>query len=118
VVPTWNYATVHAYGPLRVIDDPAWLRRFIEQLTERHEGELARAGGEPWKVSDAPQKYLERTIKTIIGIEVPVARLEGKWKVSQNRTAEDRAGVVAGLGRTSDPMLHAVAELVRERGKD
>jgi transcriptional regulator len=113
VVPTWNYATVHAHGPLRVIEDAAWLRRFVEQLTERHEA--ARPAGEvPWQVSDAPEAFIETMIKAIVGIELPIARLEGKWKVSQNRPAEDRAGVVAGLG-AGDPMQRAMAELVRER---
>jgi transcriptional regulator len=113
VVPTWNYVTVHAYGPLQVKDDPVWLRRFVEQLTERHE---ATTGEPPWRIGDAPERFVERVIKAIVGIEIPIARIEGKWKVSQNRTAEDRAGVVAGLRRTSDPVLHAVADLVSERG--
>src|SRR5688572_797125 len=86
VVPTWNYVTVHAYGPLRVLDNPAWLRGFVEQLTARHEADLHQAtGGEPWTISDAPERYIDRLINAIVGIEIPVARLEGKWKVSQNR---------------------------------
>src|SRR3954467_12359415 len=114
VVPTWNYAAVHAHGPLRVIEDAAWLRRFVEQLTGRHEA--ARPAGEaPWQVNDAPEAYIEATLKEIVGIELPIARLEGKWKVSQNRPAEDRAGVVAGLSASEDPMQRAMAELVRER---
>jgi transcriptional regulator len=117
VVPTWNYATVHAYGPLRVIEDPAWLRRFVEQLTDRHEAALQHATGDaPWKVSDAPAPYIDSLVKAIVGIEVPLSRIEGKWKVSQNRPPEDRAGVVAGLSKGDDPMQHAMAELVRERG--
>jgi len=116
VVPTWNYATVHAYGPLRVIDDPAWLRRFVEQLTDRHEANRhALTGAEPWKVSDAPAPYLDRLVKAIVGIELPIARIEGKWKVSQNRPADDRAGVVAGLSSDGDPVQRAMAELLRER---
>jgi transcriptional regulator len=117
VVPTWNYATVHAYGPLRTIEDAAWLRRLIEQLTDRYEAERARADGEdPWKVSDAPATYIDGLLKAIIGIELPLTRMEGKWKVSQNRPTEDRAGVVAGLSRGDDPAQHAMAKLVRERG--
>jgi transcriptional regulator len=117
VVPTWNYATVHAYGPLRIIDDPAWLRRFIEQLTDRHEAALRQpVGGEPWKVSDAPERYIDRLVNAIVGIEVPIARLEGKWKVSQNRPAADRDSVIAGLQQTDDPVKQAMAGLVRERG--
>jgi transcriptional regulator len=114
VVPTWNYATVHAYGPLRAIEDAAWLRRFVEQLTGRHEA--ARPAGEvPWQVGDAPGDFIDAMLKAIVGIELPIARLEGKWKVSQNRPAEDRAGVVAGLGAGADPMQRAMAELVSER---
>jgi len=113
VVPTWNYATVHAHGPLRVIEDAAWLRRFVEQLTDRHEA-TRPAGEVPWQVSDAPEAFIETMIQAIVGIELPIARLEGKWKVSQNRPDEDRAGVVAGL-EVGDPMQRAMAELVRER---
>jgi transcriptional regulator len=117
VVPTWNYATVHAHGPLRVIEDRAWLRRFVEQLTDRHEAALHQATGEPpWKVGDAPEAYIDGLLGAIVGVELPIMRLEGKWKVSQNRPAEDRAGVVAGLRKGDDPMRHAMAELVRERG--
>jgi transcriptional regulator len=113
VVPTWNYATVHACGPLRAIEDRAWLRRFVEQLTARHE--LARTQGTaevPWQVGDAPEAFIETMLKAIVGIELPIARVEGKWKVSQNRPAEDRAGVAAGLRRGDDPMQRAMAELV------
>ena len=117
VVPTWNYATVHAYGTLRVLDDAAWLRSFVEQLTDRHEAEHARATGDaPWHVGDAPESFLEKQLAAIVGLELPIARIEGKWKVSQNRPAEDRAGVVAGLGRSDDAAARAMAELVRERG--
>jgi transcriptional regulator len=118
VVPTWNYVTVHAYGALRVIDDPAWLRRFVEQLTERHEGDRQRAtGAAAWQVSDAPERYLERMVNAIVGIEIPIARIEGKWKVSQNRPAEDRAGVVAGLEGDGAPEQRAMAELVGARDR-
>ena len=115
VVPTWNSATVHAHGPLRVIDDAGWLRSFVEQLTDRHEARRQQAtGAAPWKVSDAPAAYIDRLVKAIVGIELPIARIEGKWKVSQNRPAEDRAGVIAGLG-AGDPVQQAMAELLRER---
>ena len=119
VVPTWNYATVHAYGPLRAIEDAAWLRRFVEQLTDRHEAELPQApGGVPWKVGDAPEGFIDGLLKAIVGIEIPLTRIEGKWKVSQNRPSEDRAGVVAGLVKAGGPSRHAMAELVRDRGRD
>jgi transcriptional regulator len=95
VVPTWNYVMVQARGALRPIDDPEWLRAFVTRLTERHEGERAA----PWAVSDAPADYIETMLRAIVGIEIELASLTGKWKVSQNRPAADRAGVVAGLRR-------------------
>jgi transcriptional regulator len=116
VVPTWNYATVHAHGPLRAIEDTAWLRRFVDQLTDRYETARTQATGEtPWKVSDAPDAYIDTVLKAIVGIEIPITRIEGKWKVSQNRSPEDRAGVVAGLRKGDDPRHHAMAELVENR---
>jgi transcriptional regulator len=112
VVPTWNYAVVHAYGPLRAIDDAAWLRAFVERLTDRHEsGRTA-----PWQVSDAPADYVDKMVTAIVGIELPVARLVGKWKVSQNRPAPDRAGVVAGLEQDGGDAARAMAALVRLAG--
>jgi transcriptional regulator len=95
VVPTWNYVMVQARGALQAIDDKEWLRAFVTRLTERHERERA----EPWAVSDAPADYLETMLGAIVGIEIVLASLTGKWKVSQNRPAADRAGVVAGLRR-------------------
>jgi transcriptional regulator len=109
VVPTWNYAVVHAHGPLRVIDDRAWVRAFVERLTNRHEG----ARRDPWKVTDAPEDYIESMAKAIVGIEIPITRLVGKWKVSQNRPAEDRAGVVEGLLQVGRDSAAAMARLVR-----
>ena len=118
VVPTWNYAAVHAYGTLRVIDDPVWLRAFVEQLTDRHEAAHAAASGDAaWQVGDAPESFIATMVGAIVGLELPIARVEGKWKVSQNRPAEDRAGVVAGLSRGDDPAQHAMAALVRERNQ-
>ncbi len=117
VVPTWNYAVVHAYGLVRVIEDPAWLRKLVEQLTERHEADRhAATGAVPWKVSDAPESFLEPMLNAIVGLEIPIARIEGKWKMSQNRPPEDRAGVIAGLREDGDPVQQAVAGLVAERG--
>ena len=113
VVPTWNYAVVHASGPLRAIDDPAWLRDLVGRLTDHHEGRRrAAGGGAPWRVTDAPDDYVERQLHGIVGIEIRLAQLEGKWKMSQNRTAEDRAAVVAGLRAAGDPASLALADLV------
>jgi transcriptional regulator len=109
VVPTWNYAVVHAHGPLRVIEDPGWLRALVERLTNRHEA----GRPEPWRVSDAPPEFVERLLEAIVGIEIPIVRLVGKWKVSQNRPPHDRAGVVEGLRRQGDPSASAMADLVR-----
>jgi transcriptional regulator len=93
VVPTWNYTMVQAHGRLRAIDDPAWVHAFVTRLTERHEGGRSM----PWHVTDAPADFIEATQRAIVGIEIEVTRLEGKFKLSQNRSAEDRTGVVLGL---------------------
>ena len=95
VVPTWNYVVVQARGRLRAIEDRDWLRRFVGRLTDRHEG--ARTA--PWAVSDAPADYVETMLGAIVGIELPLAALVGKWKVTQNRSAADRAGVADGIVR-------------------
>jgi transcriptional regulator len=92
-VPTWNYTMVQVHGTLRATQDPEWLRAFVTRLTERHEG--ARAV--PWHVSDAPPDYIDAMLKAIVGIEIEVTSVEGKFKLSQNRDAADRTGVVLGL---------------------
>ncbi len=112
VVPTWNYITVHAWGRPKVIDDAAWLRQQVEDLTVHKEGTRPA----PWLVSDAPEPFVAAQIKGIVGIEIPIARIEGKWKVSQNRPAVDQAGVVAGLRGNGDD-ANIMASLVAERGK-
>jgi transcriptional regulator len=112
VVPTYNYAVVHAHGPLRTYDDPARLREHLRALTAMHE-----AGREaPWTPDDAPAEYIEAMLAAIVGIEIPITRLEGKWKVSQNRPAADRAGVAGSLEAAGDDRSVAMARLVRERG--
>ena len=110
VVPTFNYIVVHAYGSLRIIEDEAWLRGLVERLTTRHESGRA----EPWKVSDAPEDFIKTQLRAIVGIEMPVTRLVGKWKVSQNRPPVDREGVVRGLGQMNDANAAAMARLVKE----
>lgn len=92
-VPTWNYAVVHVHGRLRVIDDAAWLRRLLETLTDHHEA----GQPQPWKISDAPEDHIEKSLRAIVGLEVAIDRIEGKFKLSQNHPARNRAGVVAGL---------------------
>ncbi len=111
VVPTWNYAVVHAHGPLRTIDDPKWLRQFVGELTDRHEA----ARSDPWKVTDAPADFIDTMVASIIGIEIPIAKLTGKWKVSQNRPEKDRAGVIEGLVQPASDLATSMAQLVRER---
>jgi transcriptional regulator len=103
-VPTWNYTMVQVHGTLRAIEDPEWLRAFVTRLTERHECGRAL----PWHVADAPADYLAAMLQAIVGIEIEVTKLEGKFKLSQNRSAEDRTGVVLGL--ESDATLQRQAE--------
>ena len=93
VVPTWNYTAVHVYGTLEVFDDPARLLDVVTRLTERHEAPRAK----PWAVSDAPADFVQGMLRGIVGISLPIDRLEGKIKMSQNRPAADIAGVVEGL---------------------
>jgi transcriptional regulator len=93
VVPTWNYSVVHVHGRIRFIDDARWLRDLVEPLTDRHESTRAA----PWQVSDAPEPYIERMLTAIVGFEIGIDAIEGKFKQSQNRDARDRAGVAAGL---------------------
>ncbi len=108
VVPTWNYVAVHAYGPLATFDDPKRLLALVSRLTERQE----HFREQPWAVDDAPSDFIESQLKGIVGLELTIERLEGKWKMSQNRPAEDVAGVVAGLRDEGQPEL---AALVAER---
>ncbi len=103
VVPTWNYAVVHAHGTLRAVDDAPWLHTLVARLTTHHEASRPT----PWAVADAPDDYVQQMLRAIVGIEIPVARLVGKWKVSQNRPAADRDAVADGLGDD------AMAPLVR-----
>jgi transcriptional regulator len=109
-VPTWNYAVVHAHGLPHVIENRDWLLAHINQLTNTHEAGQAV----PWKVSDAPQEYTERMLQAIVGIEIPIERLVGKWKVSQNRPEPDKLGVVAGLLARKDPASREMASLVNQ----
>ncbi len=111
VVPTWNYVAVHAYGTLRLNDDPQFLREHLEMLTHRHESGRAR----PWHVTDAPPEYVAQQMKAIVRVELPIDRLEGKWKMSQNRVDADIAGVIRGLGASSSPEDQTVAAIVSER---
>ncbi len=108
VVPTWNYAAVHAYGTLHVIEDHAWMLANVTALTERHE--QLQGGG--WKVQDAPPEYIEAMLRAIVGVELRILRWEGKVKASQNRPAADREGVVEGLGKFSSDAAREMAKMV------
>jgi transcriptional regulator len=110
-VPTWNYIDVHAYGTVRLIEEPEWLRRFLDRLSQRHEARNPA----PWRMEDLPEAYFETMLKGIIGFEIAVTRLEGKYKLSQNRPAADRPGIIAALEAQSDPESVAVARLMRDR---
>ena len=108
VVPTWDYAVVHAHGEARAVEDPAWLLYMVERLTERQEA----AQPLPWKVKDAPRAYIDKLLRAIVGIEFRIERLEGKLKASQDEAREDRLGTVAGLRSLRDPKADAMADLV------
>ncbi|UCI21805.1 FMN-binding negative transcriptional regulator [Mesorhizobium sp. B2-1-8] len=108
VVPTWNYAAVHAYGPVEFFDDADRLLEVVTRLTNLHEG--ARAA--PWAVSDAPPDFIQSQLRGIVGLRMPVVRLEGKRKMSQNRNAADRAGVAAGLAASERPSDREVSALI------
>jgi len=112
VAPTWNYAVVHARGTARAIDDPKWLHALVSALTDRHEATRP----DPWAVADAPDDYVATRLRAIVGIEITLRALSGKWKVSQNRGTVDRAGVAAGLRAQGDASALAMADMVERAG--
>ena len=107
-VPTWNYVVIHARGRLRAIEDPAWLRMQLESLVAQHEAGFA----EPWRISDAPPDYIEKMLAAIVGIEIVISEVTGKWKTSQNQPEANRTGVVAGLREQGTEDALQIAELV------
>jgi len=111
VVPTWNYAVVHAYGHLRIIEDSEWLMDHLQSLVKINEAEFPT----PWKIEDAPADYIASQVKGIVGFEMVIERLEGKWKVSQNRSEEDRGGVADGLAELNTADSLAMKSLVEKR---
>ena len=110
VVPTWNYVAVHVYGRACTWDDPAQLRAFLRRLTDTHEHGL----DQPWSIDDAPADYIDNLLRTIVGFTIRIERTEGKWKLNQNRSDEDRAGVIAGLETAG---AHDLAELMRSASR-
>ena len=113
VVPTWNYVVAHAHGCPRAIHDPDWLLSHLNELTDKQESKHRL----PWKVSDAPTDFTDKMVRRIVGIEMPISSLEGKWKVSQNRPESDRLGVAAGLRNQGDENSLAMATLVNQHLK-
>jgi transcriptional regulator len=113
VVPTWNYAVVHAYGRSEVKDDVEWLRRHVGELTAQQE----QSEPKPWAVTDAPERYIDVMLRGIVGFRFVITRLEGKWKMSQNREIKDAEGVVSGLGRRHQGDDLEVASIVADRLK-
>ncbi len=109
VVPTWNYVAVHAYGTPEIFDDADRLRDVVSRLSDHHEAPRAN----PWAVADAPADYIAAMLKGIVGLRLPITRLEGKRKLSQNRNDADRAGVAEGLAASTDPTDRAVGGLIR-----
>jgi len=113
-VPTWNYVVVHAHGIPSIIEDRAWLLENLNRLTDQQEGNRTK----PWKISEAPSDHIERLLGAIVGLEIPLTALVGKWKVSQDKTEADRQGVAAGLSAFDDIQAQEMAFLVENHWKD
>ena len=113
VVPTWNYAVVHAYGRPDVTEDTAWIRRHVAELTAQQERNEAK----PWALTDAPESFIETMARSIIGFRFAITRLEGKWKMSQNRDIKDRGGVAMGLQKRAACDDLEIAQIVSRYSK-
>ena len=111
VVPTWNYLAIHAYGTLSFFDDPADLRAHVSKMTDTHEAPRTAR----WALSDAPESFVQGMLRAIVGFRLRITRLEGKWKMSQNRPAQDVEGVIGGLTREAGEAHEEVAQIVAER---
>ena len=110
VVPTWNYLAIHAYGRVEFFEDAERLRAIVTSLTQRHEGRREK----PWAVSDAPEDYIQAQLRGIIGFRLPIDRLEGKWKLSQNRPEVDRRGVIEGLEGEGGALESTIAQRMKD----
>jgi transcriptional regulator len=108
VVPTWDYAVVHAHGTLRFVQDAAWLHALVVRLTDSHE----KSRAQPWKVADAPPPYVEKMLSLIVGFEFSITALTGKWKISQNHPTANREGVVKGLSAAEGADSREIASLL------
>ena len=111
VVPTYNYVIVHGYGAMKIIHDREWLRGLVTRLTNRFEAGRPA----PWRVTDAPAAFIDKQLGAIVGIEIALTKLNGKWKVSQNRPVDDRKGVIEGLTERGDMESAAIAHWVKEK---
>lgn len=109
VVPTWNYTVVHASGKMRVVDDGKWLLQLLNELTDDHEQQY----DQPWAVADAPAEFVEKLLNAIVGIEIPISSLLGKWKLSQNQSDQNRQGVIAALESSDSASQRKIASLVK-----
>ena len=114
VVPTWNYAVVHVRGKLRIVEDAQWLDELLHELTDIHEATFEQ----PWSVDDAPEDYIEKLTKAVVGVEIPVSHLQGKWKLSQNQPEQNQQKVVEGLKETQSAQNHQVAHLMAQMMKN
>jgi transcriptional regulator len=113
VVPTWNYEIVHAHGTVRIHDDIEWVRRLVSDLTDHHESAvLVQPAGRPWTVTDAPTDYIDRQLRAIVGAEIEISRLEGKRKLSQNRSDDDRIGLARGPSESPREPDHSLGEAI------
>ncbi|MFZ6779036.1 FMN-binding negative transcriptional regulator [Undibacterium sp. Ji83W] len=111
VVPTYNYAVVHAHGPMRIVEDRQEFLRLLSDLSDNFESKFEQ----PWKVSDAPAEYVDRMMDMIVGIEIPVRRISGKWKTSQNKSTQDRVNMVDGLREKQDQASRALADVMEQQ---
>jgi transcriptional regulator len=111
VVPTWNYIALHVYGSLRVVDDPVWLRTFLDKLTTQQEANFANS----WQIADAPADYIDKMLKAIVGIELEIIRWEGKWKLSQNKSDAEYQGVADGLAQQGYSHAQLMAALMKQQ---
>jgi transcriptional regulator len=110
VVPTWNYVAVHVWGQAKIFEDANLLVPYLRELTSAHEATMEK----PWNLDDAPAQFIETMAKAIVGIEIPIERIAGKWKLGQNRTSEDRAGAIQGLEKLDTPQSREMAAAMRE----
>jgi transcriptional regulator len=117
VVPTWNYTVVHAHGIATAIEDRDWILQMVSDLTDRNEASVALSsvGAAPWKVSDAPEEFIQRLLGAIVGIEIPITAIKGRWKLSQDEALEDRIGTAKGLREIGTPDSIALSDLVKSR---